>query len=168
MLKRIAISFMLLILISSIALSAYKIFEPKNKNTNNVTITGFYITLNNLKEYTLSTGDNTYHYYFFCSPEDKNCIYLYDSVFTGVKNQNGGISITNIIEYVDVTSYINNANYLSELQNWGINKYPALVSVKVENGEIIINNSLIYDEKNPLNITDIIEWLKLNNIYSGS
>ncbi len=168
MLKKIAISIMGLILISSISLSIYKIFEPNDEGSNGKNVGGIYLNLSTLREYTLNTGDNTYHYFYFCALEDKNCIYVYNSVFPSVKSLNNEVALDTFIEYVDLTDSINNPDFIMELQKWGITSYPALVSVKVENNEIIINNTLVYDAMNPLNSSDIVEWLKLNDIYSGN
>lgn len=166
MFKKIAISIMGLILLSSIILSAYKIFEPKTEITSSEMLNSFYTNLNNLEEYTLSTGDNTYHYYFFCVNNDSNCTYLSNSVFSAVKNETKGIELDKILEYVDLSDSIKEETYINKLKKWNISTYPSFVSVKVENNQIVINNTLEYDTNNPLNSTDIIEWLKLNNLYN--
>ncbi len=168
MLKKISISVMGLILLASITLAGYKVFEPKSTSKLETTINSFYIEFSNVKEYTLSGGNNTSHYYFFCIPEDNNCKYVYDSVFLSVKDKNNDVSLDTIFEYIDINDIKDKDNFHNLLNQWGISTYPALVSCKVENDKIVINNVLEYDEKNPLSDMDIINWMRLNGIYSGN
>ncbi len=167
MLKKIAISIMGLLLLASIVLAGYKVFQPNNNYINTTNIDSFYISFNNAKEYTLSGGDNTSHYYLFCDPNDTDCKYVYDSVFPSVTSKNNDINIKTIIEYIDISDIVNETDLSTKLGEWNISTYPALVSCKIENGEIKINNTLEFDKDNPLNADDIINWMIVNDIYSG-
>ncbi|NLC96593.1 MAG: hypothetical protein GX675_03375 [Erysipelotrichaceae bacterium] len=168
MFKKIAISIMGLLLLNSIVLTGYKIFEPNNKIENDLTLSNFYINYNNVEEYTLSGGNNTSHYFLFCVPYDTNCKYIYESIFPSITSKNNGIPINTIIEYVDLTELLSLDTFDENLKKWEIKTYPALISCKVDNNTIIIINTLEFDENDPLNSDDIINWMVLNDIYSGS
>ena len=71
------------------------------------------------------------------------------------------------IEYIDISDIVNETDLSTKLGEWNISTYPALVSCKIENGEIKINNTLEFDKDNPLNADDIINWMIVNDIYSG-
>ncbi|MGB4613702.1 MAG: hypothetical protein WBH68_05260 [Erysipelotrichaceae bacterium] len=167
MLKKIAISIMGLFLLASIVLAGYKIFEPNSRYEEVINIESFYISFNTVEEYTLSAGNNTTHYYLFCDPNNNDCKYLYDSVFPSVTAKNNNINIKTIIEYIDISEIIDNDDFLSNLKKWNISTYPALVSCDVEDNQIIINNTLEFDTNHPLNSEDIVNWMILNDIYSG-
>lgn len=163
MLKRIAFTFMFLILLLNLIVLSYIIFEPKSKTTN--TIVSNYLSYKNLDSYTLDTGNNTNHYYYFCIPQENNCEYVYNSIYLKVVSEKPAIK--NLIEYVDLSSIKDSANFYEELKKWEINNYPAFISTTNIDNKIVINNQLVFDEKKPINEADFLNWLELNSLISG-
>ena len=70
-------------------------------------------------------------------------------------------------ETVDITP-LEEQLLTNRLKNdWGLSSYPAFVTARTENGEIIIDNFIQYDQNHPMLASDIEAWLQLNGIYAG-
>ncbi len=152
---------MVLLSIYSIAVLAYRIYEPTD--IENATNTTNRIDYNSLREYTLSSGDGTKHYYFFFSSLDNNCVYLNDTVLREVAKDTG-LDLNNLIETVDITPLQTNMTTNRITAEWGIHSWPAFVAVSIQENSILIENTLEWDPQSPLNTGDIKQWLSLNNL----
>lgn len=161
MLKKIAITFLLVLFVLSGIVLLYDVFTPEQ-----TTLTSDTIPLETLEDYTLSSGNNTTHYYFICDVEDPNCNYVYYSLLPSVKEQSSTISPYDIIDYVNIASYLSNPSTLKEeLKKYNLTTYPAFVTIKVTDNKMVISSTLTYDPTSPFDTNDIVNWLKENDVY---
>ncbi len=152
---------MALLSIYSIAIVAYRIYEPTD--VENVSTTSNLLNYNSLREYTLSSGDGSKHYYFFYSSVDNNCVYVNDTVLRAVAKDTS-TDLYSLIETVDITSLDQSFTTNRITAEWGIHSWPAFVAVSVEDSSIIIDNTLEWNSESPMTTTDIKQWLTANNI----
>ncbi len=70
------------------------------------------------------------------------------------------MDVTNLDESMEI-------NRLSE--DWGISSVPAFAAISMKNGKPVVNNKLEWDDKNPISVESLEQWLKDNSLYtSGS
>ena len=164
MLKRVLFTLLCLIMVYSIAVTGYRYFEP---NAFDETEEGeTYLDYETLKEYIRSSGDGVTHYLFFFSRKSQDCVYVKNTVMATVKNDTG-LQIDRMIETVDITALEEQLLTNRLKTDWGLSSYPAFVTARTENGEIVIDNFIQYDQNHPMLASDIEAWLQLNGIYSG-
>lgn len=153
-------TFLTLLMVYSISVVSYRIFEP---NDNNATIdTNSFLAYDSLKSY-VEEGSSSVHYFFFFSDNDTNSIYLYNTVFTTVNNDINK-ELTSLIEIVDVSELDETLEITKLNEDWGVSTYPSFVAVSVDNGEITINNKLEWKSDKSITATDIEAWLKENGL----
>ena len=96
-----------------------------------------------------------------------NCQYITNTLYSAVNSELKNKRIDDIVEYVNIQSLVDDGSIDRLSQEWNINNYPAFVSVSNNYGELTINNSLVWDDTNPLSSNDILNWLALNGQYDG-
>lgn len=163
--KRILFTFLTLLVIYSGILISYRMFQPDNADV--------YVYANNiegaldfetLKDYTLSSGSSSIHYYLFFEQGDNDSIYVINTVFKAVESSID-MNLTNLIEYVDLGDG-SSTDVLTELSStWGVDTYPAFVACHVDGNEIVIDNTLTATSDQPISDSQLKQWLLLNNIY---
>ena len=165
MLKRIMFTLMILLVIYSGVFVGFRLFEPEQTDAGSESaIASVSLDYETLKEYTRSTGNSTMHYYFFCSVDSNDCLYLENTVLKSVNNETENELMT-LIEFVDVSG-IDEKQLATRLKNeWGVSAYPALVACRNDNGEIVIDNTLEWNPQQPISIDDFRQWLALNKLY---
>ena len=165
MLKRIMFTLMILLVIYSGVFVGFRLFEPEQADAGSESaIASVSLDYETLKEYTRSTGNSTMHYYFFCSVESNDCLYLENTVLKSVNNETENELMT-LIEFVDVSG-IDEKQLATRLKNeWGVSAYPAFVACRNDNGEIVIDNTLEWNPQQPISIDDFRQWLALNKLY---
>ena len=165
MLKRIMFTLMILLVIYSGVFVGFRLFEPEQADAGSESaIASVSLDYETLKEYTRSTGNSTMHYYFFCSVDSNDCLYLENTVLKSVNNETENELMT-LIEFVDVSG-IDEKQLATRLKNeWGVSAYPAFVACRNDNGEIVIDNTLEWNPQQPISIDDFRQWLALNKLY---
>ena len=165
MLKRIMFTLMILLVIYSGVFVGFRLFEPEQTDAGSESaIASVSLDYETLKEYTRSTGNSTMHYYFFCSVDSNDCLYLENTVLKSVNNETENELMT-LIEFVDVSG-IDEKQLATRLKNeWGVSAYPAFVACRNDNGEIVIDNTLDWNPQQPISIDDFRQWLALNKLY---
>ena len=164
MLKRVLFTILCLIMVYSTAVVGYRFFEPNTYDDTEETVT--YLDYETLKDYIRSSPDGVTHYLFFSYRKNQDCIYVKNTVMATVKNDTG-LQIDRMIETVVITP-LEEQLLTNRLKNeWGLSSYPAFVTARTQNGEIIIDNFIQYDQNHPMLASDIEAWLQLNGIYSG-
>ena len=164
MFKKVVYSLLCLITVYSIAVVAFRIYEPKTDA--NVVEESAYLDYDSLKEYILSTGESVTHYLFFYSRNDNDCVYVKNTVLASV-TVDTQLQIDRIIETVDITALQDNMLTEKLAADWGIQRYPAFAAVSVIDGEPTVLNSLEYDGEIPLTPADVETWLKENGLTSN-
>lgn len=160
MLKKIMFTFLTLLMVYSVSVVSYRIFEPSD-NTNTIDTSSF-LAYDSLKSY-VTEGSSSVHYFFFYSANDTNSIYLYNTVFSTV-NSDTNKDVTSLIEVVDVSELDTTLDITRLYEDWGVSSYPSFVAVSVENGEITINNKLEWTNEKSITATDIENWLQENGL----
>ena len=165
MLKRIMFTLMVLLVIYSGVLVGFRIFEPEQTDAGSESaIATVSLDYETLKEYTRSTGNSTMHYYFFCTVDSNDCLYLENTVLKSVNNETEN-DLMSLIEFVDLSG-IDEKQLTTRLKNeWGVSVYPAFVACRNDNGEIVIDNTLEWNPQQPISIDDFRQWLALNKLY---
>ncbi|MCI5774363.1 MAG: hypothetical protein MR210_07375 [Erysipelotrichaceae bacterium] len=166
MFKRLLYTFMIIIAIGSIGLGLYRFYEANDThatiNTNDVTI-----EYDGVAQYALSSGISSTNYFFFCTAKNNNCQYVLNTLYSDVNNKLKNKRIDDIVEFVDIQPLIDEGTIERLSSDWGINNFPAFISVSNNYGELTINNSLVWDDTNPMGTIDILNWLALNGQYDG-
>lgn len=163
MAKRILFTLMTLLVSFSLALVVFVSSEPVAVADNISDVLNNPLDYDTLQEYTISSGPSAIHYYYFCTADSNDCVYVANTVMKGAR-ESVGSSVINLIEYVDLSG-LDEEQRLTRLSNdWGISTYPAFVACHVENGQIVIDNSLLYEPDKPLSSEDLISWLSLNGL----
>lgn len=167
MFKRLLYAFMILIAVASIALGLYRFFEANDAPHVASASMPFMIEYDGVRQYALSNGDSSTSYFLFCSVENDNCQYIVNTLYSSVNSELNNRNINDIVEYVNIQSLIDEGTIDRLNTEWNINNYPAFVSVSNNYGELTINNSLVWDDANPLSSNDILNWLSQNGQYDG-
>lgn len=162
MFKKLIFTYLIFLSIFSFGIVCYRIFEPRDTVTQ--TDTSNYLAYESLEAYITQGSSNT-HYLFFYSRTNNDCIYVHDTLFPLVENDIG-ISMSSIIETVDITEVDETLETTELFQTWSINSYPAFVAIKVNNGEMEIANKLEWTNDSTMTIQSIENWLLENNLYT--
>lgn len=164
MLKRILFTLLCLIMVYSVAVAGYRYFEPRAYEESEEGLV--YLDYETLKDYLLSGQDGATHYLFFYSRKNQDCQYVKNTVMATVRNDTG-LQIDRMIETVDITELEEQLQTNRLKTEWGLSSYPAFMAARVEDGEIVIDNFIQYDQNHPMMANDIETWLQLNGIYAG-
>ncbi len=162
MFKKILFTFLAVLCVYSTGLIAYKIFEPEINDTDEY----IYLDYDSLKDYTMSAGLSTNHYYMFLSKNSDDSIYVRDTVLSTVENETG-LDIQKLIEFVDITELEKNLETHRLLDDWGIQTYPSFMAVSVDENGITIDNTLEWNPELPMSAANVEQWLTENGLYTG-
>ncbi len=159
---------MTVLLVCSAVLVGYRVFEPEYVGISDTPeYLQTLVSYGSLREYTLSSGPSSIHYYYFCSVGNDDCEYVETTVIKSAARTTG-IDLAALIEYVDISELENSLKTNRLKSDWGIGSYPALAAARTSGSEILIENILEWDTSSPLSETDLIRWLILNRLYDGS
>lgn len=165
MLKRILFTLMALLAIYSGAVVIYFSNRPQLAETSSLSAnSGNVLYYDTLRDYTLNSGASATHYYFFCTSEDNNCAFVEDTVVRDTERATS-LDLSSLIEFVDITRLVDAMDTDRLYTDWTITSYPAFVAVKNNNGQIEIENTLVWKDDDPISSQSLIAWLKLNNLY---
>lgn len=167
MFKRLLYTVLTLLVIYSTAIVLYRINEPEN---NTAVFSAFsssvMLDYDTLSAYTKNSGASATHYYFFCSSENADCLYVENTVLKDTAAMTH-LDLNQLIEFVDVTPLENSLNINRLKADWGISHYPAFIAVHNENGKINIENTLEWDPERPLNAEQLTSWLADNGLTTA-
>ena len=167
MIKRILISLFTVMMVYSAVVIGIKIFEPDKIDTNNnIFQHASALDYETLRDYTISSGAAVTHFYLFSSADNNDCIYVEDTVLKNAAAATG-MNLDDLIEIVDITDLERTLSTNRLRAEWGVLSYPAFVACHVENGQIIVDNTLEWNPASPISTDDIERWLKLNGVYEG-
>ncbi|MBQ9327764.1 MAG: hypothetical protein IJ225_04430 [Solobacterium sp.] len=168
MIKRILISLLTLMVGYSAVVIGIKLFEPDSGEAQSDSwIHTSALDYDSLREYTLSSGSGTSHFYLFSSSDNSDCIYVESTVLKNTATDTG-MNLDDLIEIVDITDLERNLNTNRLRTDWGILSYPAFLACHVSQGEIIIDNTLEWNPSSPISVDDVERWLTRNGIYEGT
>lgn len=167
MLKRILFILFTLLVIHSMALAGYMMFEPEQPDDSGVPgFLNMVVDYDSLKEYTLSSGPSAIHYYYFCSFENPDCEYVENTILKS-SARTTSVNIADLIEYVDITELEQKLQTNRIKSEWGITNYPAFIAVRNNADGIEVLNRLEWNPASPMNELQLNRWLMLNNLYDG-
>lgn len=166
MLKRLMISFLVLLMIYSAFVVGFRIFEPEKEEINHTSLDTTVVDYASAANYTLSSGSSSVHCYFFCSPQNDDCIYMENTVMRTVESDIG-LSMSSVFEYIDVTSLDSTGGIIRLKEEWGLDDYPGFVLCHVQDGGIIIDSTLSWDSSRPLSVFELKQWLRSNGLYDA-
>ncbi len=164
MLKRILFTVMTFLLVYSAILVGYKIFEPHQDETHTYNLD--MLDYDTLRDYTLNSGRSAIHYYFFCSPEEADCIYVQNTLIYSTANATE-LNLRDIIEYVNLSQVVEGTRLARLKEEWGLTTYPSFLACHNENEKIVVDNVLEWNPEQPLSTDNLISWLRLNGLYDG-
>ena len=159
MLKKLLFTFLVLLMLYSGIVIGYAVFEPVSLDASMSTLSLYdIIDYASVRDYTLSDQTGDVHYYYFCSPENNDCIYMQNTVLKTIEDEEN-IDLFSILEYVDITDLINNLQINTLKTEWSINNFPAFVTCHVENNTIVIDHAISASSQSPLSKEAIKLWL---------
>lgn len=163
MIKRIILFLLIVLTISSGILFVYRFYEHQViPNSQQAYTIDNVISYDNIDNYLTSTGSATTHFLLFANIDDENFLYLYNTILNDLNKQTGNL----ISDNLEVIDCIENVAELDE--KWQLKNLPAFISCSIaEDGSLTINNSLQWDDNNPLSLTDVKKWFNDNNIHTG-
>lgn len=187
MFKKIITSALVVVWISSLALAGYRLFEPKaaeaiieNKvSLASVDAQGRSVDNGEPAQETFSSysfddsmeadvvEEDTYHYYYFCSEEDADCLYINQYVLKPLA-ETLEVEQIDILEYVDISTLPSEWTPLRMKNQWGFDDYPAFAAVlTTPAGERTILSVLQWDANNPMDTEALKNWMIENGIWTG-
>ncbi len=166
MLKRLLISFLVLLMIYSTFIIGFKYFEPENDEILETSLDTTVIDYASAENYTVNSGVSSVHFYFFCSPQNDDCIYMENTVMRTVESDIG-VSMSDLFEYIDVTSLEEQYELNRLKEDWNIDDYPGFAVCHVENRTIVIDSTLSWKDTQPLSAFELKQWLKDNGVYDA-
>ncbi len=168
MLKKLLFTFLVLLVLYSGIVVGYAAFEPTTLDATMSNLSTYdIIDYASVHDYTISDQTGDIHYYFFCSPEENDCIYMQNTVLKTIQNEEK-IDLSSILEYVDITDLVQNLEINTLKTEWSINSFPAFVACHVENDSIIIDHAISSSTTSPLTKDEIKVWLSQSGIIQNS
>ncbi len=167
MFKRLMYTVLTFLVLYSAAIILYRINEPEN-NTAVVSAFSSSVTLDydTLSAYTKNSGASATHYYFFCSFENADCLYVENTILKDAAAASH-LNLDQLIEFVDVAPLEDDLDINRLKADWGISRYPAFVAVRNENGEIHIENTLEWNPERPFSADQLTAWLATNGLTTA-
>lgn len=167
MIKRILLSVFTFMAVYSAIVIGIKLFEPDVIDTaSDASQHATALDYNTLKDYTLNSGTSASHFYLFSSLDNSDCLYVENTVLKNARTATG-LNLDDLIEIVDITDLERTFTTNRLRTEWTVLSYPAFVACRVNNGEIVIENTLEWDPNQPISSDDLERWLKLNGVYEG-
>ncbi len=186
MLKKCITTYLTIVWISSICLVTYQYFQPKAalayesesvvrvanvdptlNPTNTSTSAVEEIDSSDVSEVAEISDEPTISYYYFCTPDDADCIYINDYVLKPLAEELPEKEISSL-EYYDISDVLEEYTPGRLLNQWGFDSYPAFVSISTnpDNSTEIIS-SLQWNAENPITSERLKIWLIENDIWTG-
>lgn len=163
MFKKLFISFLCLLSFLTISIAFYRVYSPEQ--SENIESSDLNIQYESLKNYLSSGSDKSVYYLFFYLKEDKNSLYVKDTVLYQVQKETK-LDLKKLITFVDISKLIQN-NSLGVLNNeYGLSTYPSFAAVRYDNKSIQLVNALSWDSQAPLTALQIEDWLIKNQLWS--
>ena len=120
------------------------------------------LSIENLQNYVLSQSNSSKIYVLIGDAEDNNTIYLLETVLKNCANS-AQVEYFNNLEFVQATNTLANKKLLTDL--YYVNTTPAFVSIENIDGTMNITSTLTWNQQEPITENDVVEWMKLNNIW---
>lgn len=140
----------------------YNFFSPKLESTQSIYVQESTLSIENLENYVLSQSNSSKIYVLIGDTEDNNTIYLLETVLKNCANS-AQVEYFNNLEFVQATNTLANKKLLTDL--YYVNTTPAFVSIENIDGTMNITSTLTWDQQEPITENDVVEWMKLNNIW---
>lgn len=189
MVKKIITAGLVLVWLSSVAFAGYRIFEPtaaqsvEDQRVSLASVDALGRSVDNSSDlpvvaaHTLEQNDEQndeseedteeIHYYFFCEPEDADCIYVNDYV---LKSLAAALEVEQIeiLEYVDISTLSTEWTPQRLKNQWGFDDYPAFVATSLKkDGTKTILSVLQWNSDEPLDMDDLKNWMIDLGIWEG-
>ncbi len=140
----------------------YNFFSPKLESTQSIYVQESTLSIENLQNYVLSQSNSSKIYVLIGDAEDNNTIYLLETVLKNCANS-AQVEYFNNLEFVQATNTLANKKLLTDL--YYVNTTPAFVSIENIDGTMNITSTLTWNQQEPITENDVVEWMKLNNIW---
>ena len=140
----------------------YNFFSPKLESTQSIYVQESTLSIENLQNYVLSQSNSSKIYVLIGNAEDNNTIYLLETVLKNCANS-AQVEYFNNLEFVQATNTLANKKLLTDL--YYVNTTPAFVSIENIDGTMNITSTLTWNQQEPITENDVVEWMKLNNIW---
>lgn len=140
----------------------YNFFSPKLESTQSIYVQESTLSIENLQNYALSQSNSSKIYVLIGDAEDNNTIYLLETVLKNCANS-AQVEYFNNLEFVQATNTLANKKLLTDL--YYVNTTPAFVSIENIDGTMNITSTLTWNQQEPITENDVVEWMKLNNIW---
>ncbi len=165
MIKR-SIFFVFIITLVSVSLYfSFQYFQPKIQNANtspvNINDNISYMNLTDFNDYLKRNADKNINVIFY-QEDDINSQYLFNNILPQIYENYEMSSLDNVI-YVSLedTDYRDKPAFSS---TYGFSNVPALINLKYQNGNIMINSILCDTDNLLINYNSVEDWLQLNEI----
>lgn len=159
--KRLITFNIIALFITSLVL-LYNFFSPKLESTQSIYVQESTLSIENLQNYVLSQSNSSKIYVLIGDAEDNNTIYLLETVLKNCANS-AQVEYFNNLEFVQATNTLANKKLLTDL--YYVNTTPAFVSIENIDGTMNITSTLTWNQQEPITENDVVEWMKLNNIW---
>jgi len=178
MVKKIFTSGLFLVWISSLALAGYRLFEPKAAQSiedNKVSVASVDAQGNSIENQDSkvaltdeeSQEESVYHYYYFCTPENTDCMYVQEYVLKPLAAILEVEQIS-ILEYIDISTLSVEWTPQRLKNQWGFDNFPAFVTTEtLEDGSRAILSVLSWNAEDPIDQNDLKNWMIKNQIWTG-
>lgn len=178
MVKKIFTSGLFLVWISSLALAGYRLFEPKAAQSiedNKVSVASVDAQGNSIENQDPkvaltdeeSQEESVYHYYYFCTPENTDCMYVQEYVLKPLAAILEVEQIS-ILEYIDISTLSVEWTPQRLKNQWGFDNFPAFVTTEtLEDGSRAILSVLSWNAEDPIDQNDLKNWMIKNQIWTG-
>ena len=140
----------------------YNFSSPKLESTQSIYVQESTLSIENLQNYVLSQSNSSKIYVLIGDAEDNNTIYLLETVLKNCANS-AQVEYFNNLEFVQATNTLANKKLLTDL--YYVNTTPAFVSIENIDGTMNITSTLTWNQQEPITENDVVEWMKLNNIW---
>lgn len=156
------ITFNIIALFITSMILLYNFFSPKLESTQSIYVQESTLSIENLQNYVLSQSNSSKIYVLIGDAEDNNTIYLLETVLKNCANS-AQVEYFNNLEFVQATNTLANKKLLTDL--YYVNTTPAFVSIENIDGTMNITSTLTWNQQEPITENDVVEWMKLNNIW---
>ena len=144
----------------------YNIFTPPTVQAQPLYIARSNLEIENLENYVLSLGNSNRVYVLIGQSDDANTFYLTETVLHNLANHANVEEFSNL-DYVNVSN-LNDQTRLLLNNTYHLTQLPAFVSLQNDNGTLRVTSTLQWDDQQPIDTSDVQEWMEINNIWPSS
>ena len=166
MFKKVSLVFFSALWFCSIFLFVYRIVEPDTAIDRATDVVSVTIPDSPVQMLTSNTDTNQIKYYYFCTVDHQDCMYMNNTLFKNLANEMK-IESFDFFEFVDVEDLYEDWTPAKLKSVWGFESYPALVAAKGSADAPEILNVLEWTETTPLDESSIKNWMILNELWDG-